>query len=381
MDEPSVAPPPEPSSAVPAKAKSSPATPAKPSSQPTAKPQPKTSPSQTAEAAGSKVDLQVEPNLRTFPPNRISLGYRFGLNNSAEFSGFASSATSTDGYVLPSSRQTGGPTPAPDGRTWNWGYNSPSQVQNGELLVTKTMAPASTGSQSFNDDKLSSGIELTYAREIWDGGPSKFLHFGVELALSYMYQDTSATWAHSVPTVQDVSAYALNGVVPPYDPITGATYQGTYSGPGPMIPLNSSSTTRLAPNPTGAAMSSYREISANTYGLRLGPYVEIPLYKRLWANAGGGMSLGLVDGSFNYRDQFISGVPNGTVSGSASQFSALLGWYISGGLSLRFSHYWGVFYSAQYQQLPDYTISDGPAEAKLKAASGFLQSVGLSYSF
>lgn len=334
----------------------------------------------TAPAPSQSMMVDMPPAPEEHHQNRFTLGYRFGLSTSAEFSGFAGSSASVDGYVLPSSRQTGGPTPAPDGRTWNWGYNSPSQVQNNELLVTQSIAPASASSHSVDGGNPTSGFELTYAHELWAGGASKFCHFGIEAAFNYSSLSTESTWAHSVPLVQNISAYALGGVVPPYDPVTGKTYQGTYSGPGPTIPVDSSGS-RTVTVPNGAAMTSYRQMDASNFGLRFGPYFESPIYKRLWGTVGAGMALGMVQGEFNYRDTYTSGVGPNTVSGSATDFRALLGWYAGGGLYYKFSHYWGVFYNAQYQQLPDYTLNVGEVEAKFKAGNGLFQSMGVSYSF
>jgi hypothetical protein len=122
-------------------------------------------------------------------------------------------------------------------------------------------------------------------------------------------------------------------------------------------------------------------MDASNFGLRFGPYLETPIYKRLWVNVGAGMALGLVQGEFSYRDSYTAGVPPNTVSGSATDFRALLGWYVGGGLTYKFSHYWGVFYTAQYQQLPDYTLNADAVEARLKAGNGLFQSMGISYSF
>ena len=322
---------------------------------------------------------QLEPTHEEHYRNRISLGYRFGLNNSVEFRGFAAAplpplGSFDDGYVLDSSRQTAGPNPAPDGRTWNWGYDRPTQVQGDSLLMTQSYPLANTASHKL-DDHAMSGFELTYSWELWSGSRFEACHFGVEVAFNYSALAAQNTWTHSVDMVRNTTTYELGGVVPPYDPLTGRTYQGTYGGPGPTIPRNG--TTRQITIPDGASMTSYRELSANTYGLRLGPYFESPLYKNLWGNLGTGLAIGLVDGELRYADA-VQGLP---MSGSASDFSALVGWYIGGGLSYNFNHSWSLFYSAQYQWLPDYTLKAGATEATFKAGNGLFQSIGIRYSF
>jgi hypothetical protein len=347
-------------------------------------------PAPTPAAAAPAEDLSEQLQLigEKHHLNRLSFGYRFGLNISAEFKGFGASPQTPpgifdDGYVLPSSRQTGGSKPAPDGRTWNWGYDSPTQVQGGNLLQTKSYAPAAPAtSHTLDDNRVTSGLELTYARELWSGGRSNACHFGVEAAFNYSVLDSQSTWQHSMAIVRTVSTYALGGVVPPYDPATPPpnTYQGTYNGPGPTIPLigTPGPATTI---PGGASMTSYRELEANTYGLRFGPFFESPIYKRLWGTVGTGLALGMVDGEVRYRDSYTDGVRPSSVYGSASDFSVLVGWYIGGGVSYKLSHCWSLFYNAQYQWLPDYTLNVDATEAKLKAGNGLFQSIGISYSF
>ena len=309
---------------------------------------------------------------------QISFGYRLGMNSSVEFKGFAAapklpSGIFDDGYVLDSSRQTAGPNSAPDGRTWNWGYDNPAQVQGDTLLLTHSYPQAGTDSHKLDD--LVSGFELTYSLELYRGGSDESFHFGMEAAFNYSALSIKSTWAHSMNTVRDTTAYQLGGVVPPYDPLTGQTYQGNYGGPGPTIPLNGTPSQITIPN--GPPMTTYRELVANTYGLRLGPYFESPLYKKLSGTVGMGLAIGLADGELRYADT-VQSLP---LSGTATDFSALVGWYFGGGLSYKWSDSWSLFYNAQYQWLPDYTLTAGPTEARIKAGNGLFQSIGIRYSF
>ena len=128
-------------------------------------------------------------------------------------------------------------------------------------------------------------------------------------------------------------------------------------------------------------MTAHRELEANLYGLRLGPYFEGPIYKRLWGSIGLGVALGLADGEFEYRDTYTAGVPASDRSGSASSFNMLVGWYVGAGVSYKFNHRWSAFYDAQYQSLSDYTLNADGLEAKLQLGNGIFQSIGVSYSF
>ena len=321
---------------------------------------------------------RLEPTHDGPRRNQISFGYRLGMNSSVEFKGFAAapklpSGIFDDGYVLDSSRQTAGPNSSPDGRTWNWGYDNPAQVQGDTLLLTHSYPQAGTDSHKLDD--LVSGFELTYSLELYRGGSDESFHFGMEAAFNYSALSIKSTWAHSMNTVRDTTAYQLGGVVPPYDPLTGQTYQGNYGGPGPTIPLNGTPSQSTIPN--GPPMTTYRELVANTYGLRLGPYFESPLYKKLSGTVGMGLAIGLADGELRYADT-VQSLP---LSGTATDFSALVGWYFGGGLSYKWSDSWSLFYNAQYQWLPDYTLTAGPTEARINAGNGLFQSIGIRYSF
>ena len=321
---------------------------------------------------------RLEPTHDGPRRNQISFGYRLGMNSSVEFKGFAAapklpSGIFDDGYVLDSSRQTAGPNSSPDGRTWNWGYDNPAQVQGDTLLLTHSYPQAGTDSHKLDD--LVSGFELTYSLELYRGGSDESFHFGMEAAFNYSALSIKSTWAHSMNTVRDTTAYQLGGVVPPYDPLTGQTYQGNYGGPGPTIPLNGTPSQSTIPN--GPPMTTYRELVANTYGLRLGPYFESPLYKKLSGTVGMGLAIGLADGELRYADT-VQSLP---LSGTATDFSTLVGWYFGGGLSYKWSDSWSLFYNAQYQWLPDYTLTAGPTEARINAGNGLFQSIGIRYSF
>ena len=321
---------------------------------------------------------RLEPTHDGPRRNQISFGYRLGMNSSVEFKGFAAapklpSGIFDDGYVLDSSRQTAGPNSSPDGRTWNWGYDNPAQVQGDTLLLTHSYPQAGTDSHKLDD--LVSGFELTYSLELYRGGSDESFHFGMEAAFNYSALSIKSTWAHSMNTVRDTTAYQLGGVVPPYDPLTGQTYQGNYGGPGPTIPLNGTPSQSTIPN--GPPMTTYRELVANTYGLRLGPYFESPLYKKLSGTVGMGLAIGLADGELRYADT-VQSLP---LSGTATDFSALVGWYFGGGLSYKWSDSWSLFYNAQYQWLPDYTLTAGPTEARINAGNGLFQTIGIRYSF
>ncbi len=130
-----------------------------------------------------------------------------------------------------------------DGLTWFWGHNSDAQV-SGETLQFYNPGGRARDVSSYRNveapgsfgDSLSEGgpyVQLDYLM----GTPSK-LSWGPQLGFSFIDFDTSGNrsdFAAGQSFVDyDVTyrdRYALDGVIAPLAP-----YQGSFDGPGPLIP-------------------------------------------------------------------------------------------------------------------------------------------------
>lgn len=129
-----------------------------------------------------------------------------------------------------------------DGLTWYWGYARADQYDaNADTLTFSRgggsrVSVATTLNGALNDDDRMEawGVEFTAGRQL---GEYQAAVVALQAGLGFFWNlDTrfsGSTYAETVSEqrfrVEDV--YALDGVVPP-----AAPYQGTYDGPGPLIP-------------------------------------------------------------------------------------------------------------------------------------------------
>jgi hypothetical protein len=315
--------------------------------------------------------------------NRVSLGYSMGFNITADFKhvgsypaagggpGTATSATDHN-YDNGYSRVdiTGNDHGGFKG-TWNWGYRDASQI-SGDKLVMQSSSLAGGAASNDNSPGPQPGFELTYGREL---GHAEHWHWGMEGAFGF----TEVTIRDSRPLTGSVNvtrdAYALNGIIPPVAP-----YQGTYNGPGAIISdLPDRTVTTLA---TGATITGSRELDANLFAFKVGPYVEVPLTESWALNFRGGLAVVAVNSEFTYQETTtISGVGTSTSSGQGSQSDLLVGVYAGGSVSCALSDHFGAFAGAQYQNVGEYVHNLNGRKAVLDLSKSIFVTIGLSYSY
>ncbi len=179
-----------------------------------------------------------------------------------------------NGYVKP---DAGGSATS----TWNWGYNTASQIQAGNLVLQRIDGtPRVGGIDALKDDphwggELIAGFE--FARFNIGKREAKF---GFEAGYSYSTLSSSQHAMATGTAVQTVDQFSLGGVIPPLAP-----YQGTFAGPGPLLSLNPSAHATTSSAAT-ATLDSRLQTDFHTF--RVGPWIEVPLSGR--------MSLGLSAG-------------------------------------------------------------------------------------
>jgi hypothetical protein len=344
--------------------------------------------------------------FRTNPPpalNRVSAAYRMGFNISAKFEGLggfqalSSPGNATghrqyrrydDGYVEPDSR-----APGIDTYTWNWGFDSASQVQPGAgtpygyLLLHSSSASATASSTA--EDGVQNGFEVTYDRQL---GQSKHLRWGLEGAFNFMSASFRDDGAIAGTASRLTDTYALDGLnpfmSPPAPPNT--PYRGTYEGGGsidyvvggPLIndyPISR----QLQAVPGGSIITGRRTLDASVYGIRLGPYLEAPLGDHLTVGLSAGLSLVNVDSDFQYTESVtITGVGTSAFrSGGNSQSELMVGGYVSATVSYAISKSVGVFTSVQFQDVGLFTQSVGAKSAELDLSASIFVALGVSVSF
>ena len=304
-----------------------------------------------------KLDLPQAPS-----PNRLSLSYQMGFNAPVNFH-TPVNVTSLPGYRVPSpARYT------PDGDRFNydngyvlvdssgnamgytryWGYDSASQVSGNTIAMQKSSSAETISSSEDHYDTPMSGIELTYNRELiqkdaWRGG--------LEAAFGYTYMSVrgGGTDSASVTRVNDTYSFPPGVTVIPAPGYTG--HKSSPPGAPVIIASPSSSTTDL----TADAITG-RDFSADLYNFQFGPYVEVPLSKRIAFTLSGGFALVYVNSEFSYNETVtIPGLGSGEQQPSGSGNKWLAGGYVAGNFSVALSESWAFVAGAQFKDVGRYT--------------------------
>ena len=340
-----------------------------------------------AVAAAQDTQSTLPPGLRLEEPekplkNRFGLSYRPGFNISANFKRLGTFPAQTnpgpptgrgdrtydDGYVRPDS----GASP---GLTWNWGYQNDSQVPGNDTILFNSSSSPGNGVSEDNRSSPYNGLELTYDRYL--GKVGKRGSWGLEAAFAYniINIDDDSPVKSSVNRLTDT--YALNGVIPPQAP-----YNGSFAGPGPLI--SDSPTRSTSTIPAGAQVTGKREFDGDLFGLRLGPYLEVPLDKNdKWnVSLSGGMVLAVVSSEFRYRESTtIMGVGTVNSSGSGTDSDFMVGAYFGGNVSYSFNKSWSVFAGAMYQYLPDYSQKVDGRVVEVDFTKSVFVNLGVRFAF
>ncbi len=259
------------------------------------------------------------------------------------------------------------------GKTWNWAYNNASEVVGGAIEQHRTIGPRD-GSTTDLDTDLSYGGEVGWSWEIrrFDVGRRE-ARAGIDIFAGWnQINGSGSSLAAGSYTVQ-TDRFALNGVTPPLAP-----YAGTFAGPGPVL---SDSPTRATV--TQAATSQFAgDIDATMIGFRVGPWIEIPLTRKLSLGMGFGLSAVHVDGSFSFAEQVsVAGVPQAVVSGKVDRADWKSGFYVDTKLNWNISPEWSVFAGLQYQYLGTFKIDALGRQGRIGLESAIGITAGVGFSF
>ncbi len=339
--------------------------------------------------AAGKLEGDARP-----PLNRFGLSYRIGFNISARFRNLGGFPALSN----PGTTPNGDPWNYDNGYvfediqgnnsalTWYWGYNGqPSKAAqvpgDGFLHLSRSTSASDVSSGAHRDDPQQPGFELTYNRELGRSGKRSW---GIEGALNYLNVSISDNQTLLGTVTVQTDAYALNGVVPPDPP-----YFGTFEGPvpnGPNRPVISQDPTpgqgTLTTAPGGASIAGERKLEANVYGLRVGPYLDLPISTKLSAGLSGGLALAYLNSKFTFSETVtIPGVGSVPRSGSNSHTELLVGGYAAGTLAYSFSKAWSASVGAQYQILGRSSQTVNGKIAELDLRNSIFVTVGIGYSF
>jgi hypothetical protein len=330
--------------------------------------------------------LIIEPADDGHPRNHIGLNYRMGLNMTAGFKNLGGFKARTnpgpatgggvdrfydDGYNrVDISRNAGG-------QTWFWGYQNASQIQgtpSSGTVVMHSSASSSGASSEGLDGDPQHGLELTYNRELGHAG--KF-RWGVEGGLGFANVTIRDSRVLSGAVTRTSDSFSRN-IIAPTPP-----YSGNFTGPGPVIGDSPSrSQTIISSGPGSATISGQRTLDVNVLSLRLGPYLEIPLTKRLAFSLSGGLALAEVNSDFKFQESAsIAGLGTESTVGGGSHSDLLAGGYLAGNLSWALNRSVNLLAGAQYMNVGNYSHVLGGKKAEINFGNSILVTFGLGYSF
>ena len=313
----------------------------------------------------------------------VSLSYGMGLNITAQFKNLGS---------FPASG--GGPGPATPGvdhnydngydrvdvtgnnhggfeGTWYWGYNTPSQVSGDTLTMQSSALEAGANTKKDQNDPQP-GFELTVGRQ-FGGGPH--WSWGGEGSFGFMAVTIkdNATLFGNVSVTSD--SYALNGIIPPVAP-----YHGTFGGPSAIISDAPNRTVDVQAN--AASIAGSRELDANLFGIKLGPYFEIPMGSRWAVRLRGGLALVEVNSEFSYTETTtLPGLTPSTSSAHGWHSGLQVGGYAGATLSCSLSPSTSLFAGGEFEDVGSFTQNLNGRQAVLDLSRSVLVTFGLSYSF
>ena len=310
--------------------------------------------------------------------NRVGVSYRSGWNIKGTFSGSGVAAAQSnpgpatggvdheydDGYVRVDSTHNG------MGLTWNWGFDSPGQVTGDNLEMRSSRILG--GGENSADDELQHGFEISYGRKM---GMLGKLRWGFEGAFNYTYVGLEESGSAPVTVVTTVDTYDVSGISPFDPPGSQTPYRGTFLGPGTLIP--DAPISRREEITPGAIATGKRELNANLFGMRLGPYIELPLNDKWTISLNGGFALVAVNSDFKYSDAVLGG----RTGGSDTETELLSGGYIGANVAFQVTPSTRIFAGAEYQHVGDFTQDAGGRRAKLDLGESVFVKAGVSFSF
>lgn len=260
-----------------------------------------------------------------------------------------------------------------DETTPDWGFDSKSQVapvggnyNNGAALTFSSSRTIGAGvNGSAESDGLEPGFELFYRGNLWQG---ECCSLGWRAGLTYQRVEIERRGIASFSTEVTTDVYTYNGVFPNVD------------NPAFPTPYDNTAPALLLPDvPDRAVMDGTqtyqyrREMDADLFGAKLGPFWQVQLFDGLSLRMGAGATMQWINSEFSYRD--------GNVSGGTSDSGWLFGGYASGDLEYAVNEKWKLFAGAEWSTQESFGQNVNGYEAELKGRSLVSGRFGLVRSF
>jgi len=270
-----------------------------------------------------------------------------------------------NGFVLPDAD--------PTDLTWNWGYESASQVDtvNDQLTFERYEDLPPYGTQS--DNAVAPGGELMAGLEIGTFKLGKrTVRWGVEAGYGFNYLTVDMGGAGSSTVTYTTAAYGLNGVTPPPAP-----YAGTYEGPGPVIG-ETPATIRSVSSASAATYSG--ELDSIIHNFKFGFWFDYPINNSIFTSLSLGYSSVYADAQFKYTETltFPDVTINNTVGGRDDWKS---GFYAQVRLGYQVSRRVSVFMGIDYQWNDKTVFSGSDRNVTLDFSAMLGASAGVQLNF
>jgi len=321
---------------------------------------------------GQELELSIDPN-------RVYVNARFSFNISASLKSIPIAPGAEpdyyDGFVQDDISGNA------RGLTWNWGYQTADQVGDslpgGALSMHYFANSPRDGTSQTLDSDITAGFEIGYGRQLGliRLGPNRSAVWGVQGGFGSLdiNLDGSSLLTGNASLVEHV--YALGGVVPPVAP-----YTGSFEGPGPLIPRTpASSATRTVE----VSSQQSAQLDALVLGFKVGPFIEVPIYKRLSLHASAGAAI--MDALAELKCHETMKI-NGTSTILERTFNYehdewVFGFYANLALGWSVTDTFALLLGAQYQGIDDVEIVGAGREAKLNLGESIEIIAGLRVSF
>jgi len=257
--------------------------------------------------------------------------------------------------------------------TWNWGYESASQLQGNQLSFHSVQSYDTTGTTSSStvDSGAQIGFDAAYGgtlTKFWGGT------LGWEFGFGFLPTKITENQSLSANVTQLVHTYDTGGIQLPQAP-----YQGSYQGPGPTISDQAVETVTAL---TGVPLQSSQTLDVTLYNFRIGPTLQWELHPRVAVVVSAGAAFGLVTGDLKYHDtlQFTDGTTADN-QGTTGETQFVYGGYVSGTLLCHLVKNGDLYLGLQYMPMSSATFNGNGREAELDLTGGLYLSAGINWPF
>jgi len=324
---------------------------------------------------GAAHDVQADDEELVINKNRLNIAARFGFNVRATLRNLgapvAAGPAFDDGFVRRDISGNAG------GKTTYWGYLNNNQVVGNNLEMHSATSPRDGTSQSFTDSPQT-GFELSYGREL---GRFKLFGrdntvWGVEGGFGSMDFSVKHTDTLAGNTLRTTTTFGLGGILPPVAP-----FAGTYTGPGPLLDATSNG---ASVSSVVASSTMTAKVDALLYGVKVGPFLEVPLFKRVSLQLGAGLALLNAEADLIFGDQVTVGGSGGSPALWADKYTKsewIVGAYGRATVAYAFSDAISLFLGAQYEHLGNLEVRGPGRQATLELGSTIEAMAGIRFSF